>query len=171
VSPEARASAAALARLLAEIAEDRVAMAARLDDAREATRRLDATPRDPGALALAAVALHGWYTGAEAVFERIARQLDGALPHGDRWHRELLSQMSAEIPGTRPPVIPAEVVRDLGALLAFRHFFRHGYGVTLDATHLQIELARLLAIHTDTDRALDLFRTFLEETAQKLAAG
>jgi hypothetical protein len=55
MSPDAKASSAALARLLSEITEDRAALSKRLADAHEAVRRLDRTPEDPGALALAAV--------------------------------------------------------------------------------------------------------------------
>lgn len=169
MSPEARASAAALARLLAEIAEDRVGIAKRTADAVESERRLNATPGDVGALALAAVALHGWYTGVETIFERIARELDGAVPTGDRWHRELLAQMTAEIPGTRPPVIPTTLVPDLAALLAFRHFFRHAYPVNFDEHHLRSELARLFRTGPKTDGSLDAFEAFLRATMTTLA--
>ncbi len=100
-------------------------------------------PRDPGALALSAVALHAWYTGLETLFERIARELDGAVPSGERWHRALLSQMTAEIPGVRPAVLDTALATELAALLAFRHFFRHAYAVSLDADRLSTELMRL----------------------------
>ncbi|MGH7285120.1 MAG: hypothetical protein ACRELY_26655 [Polyangiaceae bacterium] len=123
MSPEAKASAAALARLLAEIEEDRAGMRKRVADADEATRRLTIDRADPAALALAGVAIHGWYTAIESLFERVARELDGSLPTGDRWHRDLLSQMSAEVPGVRPKVIEPELVADLGSLLAFRPSF------------------------------------------------
>ncbi len=169
MSPEGKASAAALARLLAEITEDRVALVARIDDAREADRRLAATPGDPGARALAAVALHAWYTGLETIFERVARQLDGAAPTGERWHRELLTQMSVEIPGARPAVIGAALVTDLAALLAFRHFFRHASAVTFEPERLKAELVRLLGASATTDAALDELAAFLRATMAELA--
>lgn len=164
MSPEARTTAAALARLLAEINEDRRGIAKRIIDAREAERRLVVGPDDPGALALAAVALHGWYTGLETLFERIARELDLSVPKGERWHRELLSQMSAEVPGLRPAVIDAETVSKLAFLLAFRHFFRHAYAVTFDAEHLTREVSRLLAVEPIVSAALDGFADFLKAT-------
>jgi hypothetical protein len=77
MSVESRASTAMLARLLVEIGEDRRGLAKRLADAHEAQRRMHTHPSDAGALALAAVALHGWYTGVETIFERVARELDG----------------------------------------------------------------------------------------------
>lgn len=168
MSPEAKASTAALARLIVEIAEDRVGLGKRVADAHEAVRRLDATPEDAGALALAAVAVHGWYTGLETIFERIARQLDESVPTGDRWHRELLSQMSAEIPGTRPKVIEPALVGELASLLAFRHFFRHAYAITLDAGRLTTELARLLRVSRPVDDALDDVIAFIRATAAEL---
>ena len=168
MSPEATASAATLARLLAEIASDREALVRRIEDAREAERRLAATPTDPGALALAGVALHAWYTGVETIFERVARELDGAVPEGERWHRALLSQMSAEIPGTRPRVIDPALGVELAALLAFRHFFRHAYAVAFDAGRLDAELARLFSVSAPTDAALDALADFLRATMAAL---
>ncbi len=52
-----------------------------------------------------ALNLHGFYAGVERIFEEIAREIDGSLPAGPEWHRDLLLQMSAEVAGTRPPVI------------------------------------------------------------------
>jgi hypothetical protein len=169
VSPDATTSAAVLARLAVEITEDRAGIAKRLEDAREAARRIAVTPADPGALALAGVALHGWYTRLETIFERVARGLDQSLPTGDRWHRELLSQMSAEVPGVRPRVIDPALVPDLALLLAFRHFFRHAYAVTFDAQHLRVELDRLLSLAAVIDGALDALATFLGATMTSLA--
>jgi hypothetical protein len=164
LSPEARTMATVLARLLAEIKEDRHGIAKRISDAREAQRRLDAAPDDPGTLALAGYALHGWYTGFETVCERIARELDLSVPTGERWHRELLSQMSADVPGVRPAVIDSRLVSELALLLAFRHFFRHAYAVTLEADRLTRELSRLLAVEAAVGAALDTFAAFLTAT-------
>jgi hypothetical protein len=33
--------------------------------------------------------LHDFYTGAEHIFERISSELDGGVPRGSGWHREL----------------------------------------------------------------------------------
>ncbi len=170
MSAESRASAAMLARLLVEVDEDRRGLAKRMADAHEAKRRMGAQPSDAGALALAAVALHGWYTGVETIFERIARELDGDVPRGDRWHRELLAQMAAEIPGTRPAVVDISLVTDLAALLAFRHFFRHAYAVTFDPGHLENELARLVRTEGPVNVALDAFEAFVRAALSALAA-
>ena len=169
MSPDAKASAAALARLVAEIAADREALAARIADAREAARRIEATPTDPGALALAAVSLHAWYTGVETIFERVARELDGAVPAGERWHRALLSQMTAEIPGVRPSIIAPPLATELGALLAFRHFFRHAYAIAFDVERLKADLTRLFDVCDPVNAGLDALTGFIHGTMAELA--
>ncbi len=161
MSPEQAASAAAVARLRGELADDRTAMSRRTRDLDEAQVRLDRTPGDPAALALAAWALHGWYTALETLLERIARHLDSDLPDGDRWHRELLSQMVVEVPGLRPAVLPKAVRGDLEALLAFRHFVRHAYGADLDPDKVEAEARRLRTAAPGVEEALNAFDAFL----------
>ena len=52
--------------------------------------------------------LHSFYTGVENIFKRIALEIDGELPSGDYWHRQLLERMTE--PGmSRPAVISAEL--------------------------------------------------------------
>ena len=60
---------------------------------------------DDGYLDGVALNLHGFYSGAERLFEDIARTLEKALPAGAGWHQDLLLQMSAEVPSIRPPVL------------------------------------------------------------------
>lgn len=48
-----------------------------------------------GAIALN---LHSFYTGVERIFEAIARRIDYWKPIGEQWHRQLLNQMSLDIP-------------------------------------------------------------------------
>jgi hypothetical protein len=67
-----------------------------------------------------ALNLHGFYTGAERIFEEIAREIDGHRPGGPDWHRDLLVQMSAEIPGIRPPVLSRETRECLDEYRRFR---------------------------------------------------
>ncbi len=161
MSPEARASSAALARLLSEIAEDRAGIHKRFLDAEDAKSRLQRDASDAGSQALAAVALHGWYTGIETIFERIARELDGSVPQGERWHRDLLSQMRTDVPGLRPAVITTDLVAPLATLLGFRHFFRHAYAVTFDSEQLARDLERLLVVAPRVEACLDEFFSFI----------
>ena len=169
MSPEQAGAAAALARLRGEIADDRAAMARRRADLEEAAKRLLAQPMDPAAIALEAWALHGWYTALESLLERVARQLDSEVPVGDRWHRELLTQMMVDVPGVRPLVLPRTLRPDLQELLAMRHFLRHAYGADLDGPKLGAQSARLRVVAPRVDTALDAFDTFLAR-AQAAAA-
>jgi len=171
MAPEERGSIALLARLRSEIAGDRGALTRCLRKLEQAEARLQAGTDDVFALEVAAVALHGWYTGLEAISERVARQLDGLAPTGDRWHRDLISQCSTEVPGVRPALLPPELLPDFHALLSFRHFFRHAYGVELDATRVRAEAARLWAIIDGVDHALDAFDAFLGATIKAISPG
>jgi hypothetical protein len=161
VTEDERAVRARIARLRGELREDRVQLARCLEDARLANARMATTPDDPAVLALAAVALHGWYTGFETMLERVARQLDGDVPEGARWHRELITQLAVEVPGVRPAVLSAAVVGPLAELLSFRHFFRHAYGVVLDGALLGARLATLLSVAPEVSRSFDGFDAFL----------
>jgi hypothetical protein len=161
MSPEQSATAAALARLLGEIRDDRDAMARRGRDLEDAMARLGQTPRDAAALALEAWALHGWYTALETLIERIARQLDAEVPGGDRWRRELLAQCCVEVPGVRPAVLPRELRGDLEALLALRHFLRHAYGTDLDAQRLHVEAERLGVVAPMSGMGAWMIRQFM----------
>lgn len=76
--------------------------------------------------------LHDFYTGAERVFVRIAEELDGGIPRSEQWHRQLLTDMTLDIPHVRPPVISAELEARLLEFLRFRHLFRNLYGFVLD---------------------------------------
>jgi len=76
--------------------------------------------------------LHDFYSGVERVFVRIAEELNGGVPQGEQWHRQLLMDMSLEISGVRPALVDAELARSLGEFLRFRHVFRNVYGFTLE---------------------------------------
>jgi hypothetical protein len=67
--------------------------------------------------------LHSFYNGLERIFSVIARQLDPVFPSGDHWHRDLLEQMSREIPEGRPAVLSAKVIDVLSKFLAFRLWY------------------------------------------------
>jgi hypothetical protein len=171
MSPDRSAAAAALARLLGEIQNDRVAMARRAHDLADAKARLGRTPSDAAGLALEAWAIHGWYTALETLLERVARQLDAEVPTGDRRHRELLAQCTVEVPGVRPAVLPRDVRGDLDALLALRHFLRHAYGADLDEQRLRIEGDRLLKLTPIVTSALDAFEAFVSGAMHAASGG
>lgn len=54
--------------------------------------------------------VHDFYTGAEHIFEKVATEVDGGVPAGAAWHRELLESMALDLPGLRPPVVSVDTV-------------------------------------------------------------
>lgn len=159
---------AALRRLLADLQSDILILEAvdtrlkgqelgRLDD--EATR------------ALVAVELHRYYTALESAFERIARTVDGHMPSGEGWHRDLLRQMSLPLHGARDAVVSAEVSGDLSHLLSFRHFFRHAYAVEFDASRLDEHRERVARVHPHVKAGLEGFCAHIEATLRSLGDG
>jgi predicted nucleotidyltransferase len=101
--------------------------------------------------------LHQFYTGCERIFERIAVSLDGGLPGGAFSHANLLAQMARELPGIRPAVLHEALWLRLQDYLAFRHFFRHAYGHTLEWARLRPLVADMAATRTDLQDQLTAF--------------
>jgi hypothetical protein len=161
LSPERTGASVDLARLRVEVAEDRAAMSRCLDDVRSGLGHWGTPGPEPEWMALVAVGLHGWYTGLETALERVARAIDQCVPTGDSWHRNLLSQCTADVPPIRPAVLPRALHFDLIELLEFRHFFRHAYGVSLDGARLRDNIDRLLRVSPAVATALDAFDQFL----------
>jgi len=77
--------------------------------------------------------LHCFYSGLENIFKRIAIEIDGGLPQGEAWHRQLLDGMAAANE-LRTAVISAALYDTLSEYLAFRHVVRQSYSF-----HLQWE--------------------------------
>jgi hypothetical protein len=48
---------------------------------------------DDAYLKATAYDLHGFYGGLERIFEAVATAIDGSVPGGESWHRDLLQQM------------------------------------------------------------------------------
>lgn len=67
----------------------------------------------------------------ERLLELIARTLDAKVPTGDNWHRELVRQLSASVPGIRPAVVGPATAAVLDELRRFRHVARNVYAMNL----------------------------------------
>ncbi|MCG3206966.1 MAG: hypothetical protein FOGNACKC_00566 [Anaerolineae bacterium] len=78
-----------------------------------------------------ALNLHGFYSGLERLFELIARQVDRSLPVSETWHRDLLQQMTQDIPDTRPAVISQKNADAIDEFRRFRHLVRNVYAIDL----------------------------------------
>ena len=101
--------------------------------------------------------LHDFYTGIEKIFESIAKEIDDRIPLGEEWHRELLRQMTLDIPGLRPPVITASTEKKLREYLGFRHLFRKRYGFELDWQKLRKLLLGVSQVRTQLEKEIGKF--------------
>ncbi|MGD1949534.1 MAG: hypothetical protein ACFB14_07790 [Leptolyngbyaceae cyanobacterium] len=78
-----------------------------------------------------ALNLHSFYTGTERILEEIAKAIDGSVPEGAGWHRDLLMQMSAELSTIRPAVISHKTRHCLDEYRGLRHIVRDIYTFNL----------------------------------------
>lgn len=135
---------------------------------RKAAEKAQAAYAEGGAYKLdaAALSLHGFYSGAERLFEWIARQVDGALPQGPSWHRELLGQMALNVPGIRPPVLQNATVKLLEEYLGFRHVVRNLYVWEMDPAKVKRLIERLPQTIQAAEKDLTAFGRFLDEASR-----
>lgn len=130
------AEAAELLRLVAEIRADRAAAAHQRDVLAGAMAGAEWTEGD-ARLAVAALALHHYYSALESAFERIAIAFEGTPNRSDRWHQDLLHQLELDVDRVRPRVLSPATAALLRELLQFRHFLRHAYAVDMDPAKLR----------------------------------
>ena len=116
---------------------------------------------DDGSFDGIALNLHGFYTGVEAIFEDIARTLEGSVPSSPNWHQELLQQMSAEMTGVRPPVISTQTRWCLDEYRSFRHVVRNLYTFNLRPDRVERLCTELRACYESVRTDLDGFCDFV----------
>lgn len=153
-------------RLAAAVQRQRELLDRVVDEAKEALRDFD--DREPPLRELRGIGaiLHDFYTWVEKIFERIAPELNGGLPAGPAWHRELLDNMTLELPRVRPPVLRVETARALHELLRFRHLFRNLYGFEIEWPRLRALLEKVPGTWRAVEEDLERFEAFLEEAAE-----
>lgn len=136
--------------------------------AEAAQARADFADREPPLRELRGIGdiVHDFYTGAERVFEKIAPELNGGVPAGPAWHRELLQNMTLDLPSVRPPVLREATARALDEFLRFRHLFRNVYGFELAWPRLRALLERLPNAWRALDEDLERFLAFLDAAAR-----
>ena len=110
-----------------------------------------------------ALNLHGFYTGAERIFEEIAREIDGSVPAGQEWHRDLLLQMSGEVDGKRPLVIRRRSRNCLDEYRGFRHVVRNVYTFNFRPSRLRELVTDLPDCYASLVEDLTSFCDFLEQ--------
>ncbi len=75
--------------------------------------------------------LDSLYNGMERIFERICVWLEGQVPSGADWHRQLWRHMQAKVEDIRPSLLDEILAEQIEEYLRFRHRFRHSYGPEL----------------------------------------
>ncbi|MBC7251542.1 MAG: hypothetical protein H5T62_14820 [Anaerolineae bacterium] len=75
--------------------------------------------------------MHSLYSGLGRLFELVARHVDGTLPGGATWHRDLLRMVSRETTNVRPAVIDTDTASNLDEFRRFRHLVRNVYTTNL----------------------------------------
>lgn len=157
-----------LRRLLADLRADLEVLDAVAERLGESSGPLADPRADAAARALVAVELHRYYSALEGAFERVARSLDGHVPSGEGWHRDLLRQVSLSIPGVRDGLVAPAVAGELSHLLSFRHFFRHAYAVELDWSRLIEHRDRVHHVHSDVREGFERLLAHVEATLRSL---
>jgi hypothetical protein len=114
----------------------------------------------------AALNLHDFYAGLERVFHQIATTIDGRLPTGKEWHRDLLQQMQTDLPDLRPPVLTAEVRQILDEFMRFRHVVRNIYAFQFDPEQIARLVQLMPSAFYQTRAELLAFAQFLEQVGQ-----
>lgn len=72
--------------------------------------------------------LHDAYSAGEKALERVIELVDGELPPGRSFHRDLIRRAAQPQEGVRQAIISEDTAAALLQLVAFRHVFRHVYG-------------------------------------------
>jgi hypothetical protein len=113
----------------------------------------------------AALNLHDFYGGIERILHQIAVSVDGSVPAGREWHRELLRQMSIALPRVRPRVLSTETVQALSEYLGFRHVVRNIYTFQFDPERIERLVVELAPTFSQVRTELEAFARVLEQIA------
>jgi len=121
----------------------------------------------PDLVEIAAVAsvLHSFYNGLENIFMSIAKEVDGHVPAGRQWHRDLLAQMT-KATDRREQVLTPQTAHQLAGYLGFRHFYRHSYSFLLEWEELEGLVKSLAQVWAQVKKELQLFLDRLEDSAK-----
>jgi hypothetical protein len=115
-----------------------------------------------------ALSLHDFYVGLERVFQHVASQVDRGVPSGHDSHRELLHQMTLEIPEIRPALLSSRTATALDEYLRFRHIVRNVYAFQFDDQRIQGLVQRLRPCFDQTKADLDAFADFLARLGREV---
>ncbi|MBF0450201.1 MAG: hypothetical protein HQK75_05825 [Candidatus Magnetomorum sp.] len=121
------------------------------------------TSNDDAYFDAVALNLHGFYTGVERIFKDIAKTIDNESPSRSDWHKQLIFQMSADIPGVRPKVITTKTRYCLDEYRSFRHVVRNVYTFSFRFSRLTELAEESRSCYQNVFNDLDSFVEFLKE--------
>ncbi len=113
-----------------------------------------------------ALNLHSLYAGLERIFHLIAVEIDGGVLGGESWHKELLRQMTLDIPGVRPAVLNPETAAILDEYRRFRHLIRNIYATNIDPARIKALVRQLDDLHNRVATDLERFTKFLDRLSR-----
>ncbi|MBW1888463.1 MAG: hypothetical protein JRI52_08970 [Deltaproteobacteria bacterium] len=108
-----------------------------------------------------ALNLHGLYSGLERLFELIVMSVDGTMPEGENWHRELLVQVAKDVPQVRPSVISEMSRNALDEYRGFRHVVRNVYTINFDPRKIGKLVEKIPDMYNQLKNELLAFADFL----------
>ena len=97
---------------------------------------------------------------------RIAQELNGGLPAGEDWHKQLLTDMALPIKDTRPPIISSKLKQELYKYLGFRHVFRNIYGFSLEEERIKALVKQLPSVLLKLKQEISIFQEYLNKLTQ-----
>jgi len=116
-----------------------------------------------------ALSLQHYYTSLETSFKRIAKELDGDLPTGEKWHLDLLEQMAIAIKDVRPALLNDKERKKLDKLRRFRHVVRHGYEYELDWDQIKPLVKEMNKVNSSLKDSFSNFEEFLYKLSDEIA--
>jgi hypothetical protein len=115
----------------------------------------------------ASLNLHDVYSGFERLFKQIAAIVEGNVPGGAEWHRELLEQMGLDLPKVRPPVLTPDSIERLDEYLRFPHVVRNVYTLSFDPERIGRLVEKLEPVFDQIRQELLTFANFLEKVGME----
>ncbi|MBN2358144.1 MAG: hypothetical protein JXR83_01740 [Deltaproteobacteria bacterium] len=128
--------------------------------------RFAARAPDPIELHGVAGYLHDFYCAVENALARVVPVLNGAIPAGAAWHRELLQVVILDLPGVRPPVLSRGAARGLDEFMRFRHRYRQMYAYDLEWQPVAALVAGARQAWEPVRFDLEKFLAFLDAAAE-----
>lgn len=157
-------------RIIAQIQKERDALEALHQ---EFTAHAGGDVTDSYYLRAMASNLCDFYSGVERIFMAIGKELNGGLPTGDRWHRDLLRDMQLTIERVRPAVISEDLAKVLEDFLDFRHRNRYSYGYRLEWSRMDRLVQQFPSVlkrfNTEIGAFISVMRRMAEEVEHLIA--